>query len=90
MTEEIWLTTKKICNTQQKFETKWLNKLVIYDGNYFKIANEKYLVTAALFDYEDDITIFAIKSLEDPSNWITIKVNKQEINYLDDFRVIDE
>ena len=78
-----------------EFENKWLNRIVRYQGNHYQIPKDvKYLVTAALYEWEDDeITIFAVMSEKwnPPANidWITIRLAPAEICHLDDFEVVE-
>ena len=80
----------------QEFEAKWHGKIVRPKGNHYKIPIKNYVVTAALYRYEDDITTFAIRA-EDYSpgpsgnaHWFTIGIGLEEFDKcMDDFEIID-
>ena len=79
-----------------EFAGKYLNKVVLYKGSYYKIPTDvKYWITAALFEYEDDgCSIFGIMSerWNPPTNidWFTIKVSKEELVKLEEFEIVGE
>lgn len=61
------------------FEEKWLNKVVRPTGHY-NIPDKNYLVTAALYHWEDNITKFAIFS----DGFITFDLEDDEVELLDE------
>jgi hypothetical protein len=67
---------------QERFAEKYHFKLVKLTGNYFKqIPQKEYIVTSALFNWEGDVTIFALKALDynlENKHWFTIKIAANE------------
>lgn len=82
---------------QQDFETKYHYKIVKLLGNHYKTLPQKeYIVTSALFNWEDDgkTTIFAIKALDynlENKHWITIKIAADEFDKcIADFEIVKD
>jgi hypothetical protein len=80
--------------TSTSFEMKYLNKMVRPTSSCkYDIKKVNYHVTAALYKYEEnDISIFAIMdehySMAN-NNWITFKLNEEEVKDLDNqFEII--
>lgn len=80
--------------TQEEFEGKWHNKIVKPLGGYYQIPIKEYWVTAALLNYEDDVSIFAIKALDysqDNKHWFTIRMAEDELEErLADFEIVEK
>jgi len=88
---------------QEEFEAKWLYMIVSPTQkclNKYKFLNDiKYLVTSALYEWEQDdtktpITTFAIMaqnySVPDNPAWYTFKCNNKETQELDEhFTVLE-
>lgn len=76
--------------TQEKFEIKWLKKTVFYDGNgFWSIPKGDYIVTAALYNFSDNETVFSVRHNE-LGMWYTIHVRSDQLNVLDGFKVKDK
>ena len=77
-----------------EFEAKWYNQIVLPRGNYFKIPMKVYMVTAALYEYEENKdTILAVVSEEynppDNIEWFTIKISPEDLEEaLADFEIL--
>ena len=80
---------------ENEFAEKWLNKLVRYKGQYYKIPTDvTYKVTAALYQYDDGgLTIFAVMSEKwnPPVNidWFTIRMSDDELKELENFELLN-
>jgi len=67
--------------TPELFEQQWRGKRVRLKG-YYKLPDTTYVVTAALYQHEEDkTTIFAIQSERytfENKEWYTIKMGEEE------------
>lgn len=81
---------------ENEFAKKYLNRLVRYTGEHYKIPKDvTYWVTAALYKHDDDgNTVFAIMSEKwnPPKNidWFTFHMGDEELKYLDDFEIVGD
>lgn len=78
---------------QQEFEQKYHYKVVRPKGEVIKIPIKDYIVTSALYKYEQgDTTILALKALDytlENKHWITIKIAPESLeSYLGDIEVL--
>ena len=78
---------------QQDFENAWFRKTVIPLGKIFDIPIKKYIVTAALYKFENDITIFAIMALDyslENKHWFTLRIESEKLEEsLNDFKIVE-
>jgi hypothetical protein len=76
-----------------KFEKKWRGKIVRPKGNFYKIPIKNYTVTAALYKFDDDITIFAIMAedynINTNKHWFTLYLRPEDLKHLEDFEILE-
>lgn len=80
--------------TQDEFAAKWKDKIVRPKRiRYDWIPGEDYVVTAALYEWDGDITIFAIMSLDytiENKRWYTFHLPEEELDVsLADFEILE-
>ena len=81
---------------QKLFEDTWHKKFVYFspkENAYEGIPEGIYLITAALYHYEEDETISVIaiepKVTKTPAKWYTIKCNDSDLEeLLEQFKII--
>lgn len=77
-----------------EFESKYHFKIVKPLNNHYQLPVKEYIVTAALYNYEDDgkTTVFAIKALDyslENKHWFAIKIADNEFDKcIADFEII--
>ena len=77
------------------FEKQWHGRIVRPRGNHYKIPIKNYVVTAALYKYEGDVTIFGIMA-EDyvpgpdgNAHLFTIRIGSEEFDEcMNDFEIV--
>lgn len=81
---------------ENEFSEKYLNKVVRYKGQYYKIPTDaSYKVTTALYHQYDEggLIIFAIMSEKwnPPINidWFTIVMSDDDLKELDNFEILN-
>lgn len=81
-------------NIENHFPTLLGSCIETIKGVMTKLPKQPYTVTAALYDYEDGITIFAIRGIHYSKNnpcWYTIKIKTNELReHMKKFRLISE
>jgi hypothetical protein len=91
--QNFMLVPNNMTPEQQSFEAKWHKKIVRPKGKYYQIPIKFYNVTAALYEWDGDETIFAIMAEDySPENkhWFTIHLAPEELSKLDeDFDIIE-
>jgi hypothetical protein len=72
---------------QKAFEAKWHHKILRWRGSQYEfLGTQRYYVTAALYDWEDGQTIFAIigEDYNDTNKcWYTFRMSPKEVELLD-------
>ncbi len=83
-------------NKAREFEDKWHRRIIRPKGERYKIPIKKYLVTAALYEYEDGITIFGIMAEDykfgpdSNGHFFTIRIRTEELEEcMNDFEIIE-
>ena len=83
-------------NKAQEFEAKWHGKIIRPKGKCYQIPIKRYLVTAALYKYKDDITVFGIMAedykfgKDSNGHFFTIKIGIEELEEcMNDFEIIE-
>ena len=76
----------------KEFEDQWFKKIVRPLGTHYQIPIKDYLVTAALYEWEDGNTKFAIRALDystENKQWFTINIAPDEFELcMSDFEVV--
>lgn len=79
---------------KESFALKWHNQIVKNKPHWYAgIPVNEYLVTAALYNHEGDITIFSIMNLDYNTNkkhWFAIRIENRHLeSALKDFEIIE-
>ena len=83
-------------NKSQEFEAKWHGKIIRPKGKHYRIPIKRYLVTVALYKYEDNVTIFGIMAedykfgKDSNGHFFTVKIGPEELEEcMNDFEIIE-